>query len=188
VELQIVQTAYWVALSTWFGSTLFVCLCAPAILREVREADPTLPRVLSVNLDAQHSALLGGNIVAALLRLLHIIGVVCASVLLAAFVLQFILLRPVGQARIESVLRAILFLGCVGVFLFDWLYISRKVAYYRSHYIEHADQPDIANASLDQFNGYSRASATLLMITVVMLLGVILFSGNLGIAQQLLLP
>ena len=45
---------YWVALATWFGSAAFVAVAAPIIFRVIRESDPTLPGVLSVNLDVKN--------------------------------------------------------------------------------------------------------------------------------------
>src|SRR3954454_21167129 len=59
---QIVQIVYWLALATWFGGVLFVAISAPVILRTVRENNPILPHVLSVNLEGQHATLLAGSI------------------------------------------------------------------------------------------------------------------------------
>src|SRR5258707_12113971 len=59
-----IQITYWLALSTWFGSVLFLAVAWPVIYRTVREADPVLPEVLSVNLEGQHGSLLAGTIFA----------------------------------------------------------------------------------------------------------------------------
>jgi hypothetical protein len=68
--LHLVQILYWLALSTWFGGVLFVALSAPVIFRTVREQNPLLPTVLSVNLEGQHGTLLAGSIVGNLLTML----------------------------------------------------------------------------------------------------------------------
>ena len=60
----VVQIAFWMALSTWFGAVLFVVLAPPIILRAVRQNNPVLPTVLSVNLEGQHGTLLAGSIIA----------------------------------------------------------------------------------------------------------------------------
>ena len=48
---QLVQTVYWLALSIWFGGAMFIGVAWQIIHRTVRESNPVLPHVLSVNLD-----------------------------------------------------------------------------------------------------------------------------------------
>ncbi len=48
---QLIQIVFWLALSTWFGAVLFIAVAAPIIFRTVRESNPVLPMVLSVNLE-----------------------------------------------------------------------------------------------------------------------------------------
>ena len=57
-------------MATWFGGVLFVAVAAPIIFRTVRESNPVLPTVLSVNLENQHGTLLAGSIVGNLLATL----------------------------------------------------------------------------------------------------------------------
>jgi hypothetical protein len=76
---QIVQIVYWIALSVWFGSVLFIALAAPVIFRTVQENNPILTNVLSVNLDGQHSTLLAGTIVANLIQRMFIVEIICGS-------------------------------------------------------------------------------------------------------------
>ncbi len=77
MAFQVVQLIYWLALSTWFGSVLFVLLSAPVVFRTVRENNPILSHVLSVNMEGQHGTLLAGAIVTDLIRRLLRIEVVC---------------------------------------------------------------------------------------------------------------
>ena len=51
------QFLYWLALSAWLGGTAFIMIIVPVVFRTVREYDPTLPTVLSVNLDGAHQLL-----------------------------------------------------------------------------------------------------------------------------------
>src|SRR5688572_4108513 len=79
---EVLQIIYWLALSTWFGSVLFIAIAAPIIMRSVREANPVLPSILSVNLEGQHGTLLGGGIVGNIMNLLVPVQMACAAALL----------------------------------------------------------------------------------------------------------
>src|SRR3954466_11015576 len=90
----LVQTVYWLALSTWFGGVLFVAVAAQVIFRTVRENDPLLPTVLSVNLEGQHGTLLAGSIVAHLLKLLVKVQLGCAAAVGLALAAQWVVISP----------------------------------------------------------------------------------------------
>src|SRR4051794_41831584 len=75
----LLQIIYWIALATWFGGVLFIAIAAPIIFRTVKENNPILPTVLSVNLEGQHGSLLAGTIVANLISHLGQGGVICAG-------------------------------------------------------------------------------------------------------------
>ena len=85
---EVVQIVYWLALSTWFGGVLFIAIAAPVIFRTVRESDPLLPTVLSVNLEGQHSTLLAGSIVSNLLSVLTRVQLGCAAAVLITMGVQ----------------------------------------------------------------------------------------------------
>src|SRR4051794_14075857 len=109
---QAVQIAYWLALSTWFGGVLFVAVAAPVVFRTIRDADPTLPKVLSVNLDGQHATLLAGTIVGNILEVLRRVQVLCAGVLLLAIVGQWFLIdRGDKEQFVSAIVRSALYLG-----------------------------------------------------------------------------
>src|SRR5438067_9923734 len=86
----LIQIAYWLALSTWFGAVLFVAIAPPIILRTVREHNPLLPTVLSVNLEGQHGTLLASTIVGKLMQPVQRIELLCAGVVLLASIGQWI--------------------------------------------------------------------------------------------------
>src|ERR1700759_3634921 len=108
----LIQFLYWLPLATWFGGVLFVTVAAPIIFRTVRESDPTLPMVLSVNLEGQHATLLAGSIVANLLAMLIRVELACAAALLAALIGQWFALRSSHQILL-SVVRSAIYLGAV---------------------------------------------------------------------------
>jgi hypothetical protein len=178
MEFQIVQIVYWLALSTWFGGVLFIALAAPIIFRTVRESNPVLPTVLSVNLEGQHGTLLAGSIVGNLLSRLVQIELVCGGVLLLAMIAQFFLIDLGSNNRLAMGLRVAMFIAAMALVLYDWRVLWPRIWKHRQEYIEHADEPDIANPAKDEFDELHRQSVSLLSIVLFLLLGMILFSGN----------
>ncbi len=180
-----VQTLFWALLGAWFGAAAFVALAAGVIHRVVRQHDPTLPRVLRVNLDGQHSTLLSGDVVFHLMQLLQRIGIVCAAGLFLALVGQIWITQPVGFLRIEAIIRTTLYTAAVITLVFNGRFVWPAIAQHRNTYIEHADTPEIANPALDQLERYQREAALVLYIQLVLLLAMILFSVNVTTAVSL---
>lgn len=177
---QLVLTLYWLALSLWFGGVLLVALVVPVIFRTIRQANPTLPHVLSVNLDKQHAELLAGEISAGIIRLLSVVQIGCAAVLLVMLIAHWFLI-PVFDRRhlISGLLRSACFLAAVGLVLYDRYVVWPKAWQARQEYIDHADEPDVANPARDRMLQHDRESSRLLMLTVVCLSLMIAFSSNL---------
>jgi hypothetical protein len=180
----LVQTIYWLALATWFGGVLFIALAAPIIFRTVRDNNPILPTVLSVNLEGQHGTLLAGSIVANLLAALQRIELACAGGLFVAILGQWLVLRPTGgRELLFAILRTALYLAAVAIVVYDWRFVWPRISEHRREYIEHADEPDVANAAKDQFDRYHRESVTLLSVVLFLLLGMVLFSARISAAR-----
>jgi len=185
VLYQLVQIIYWLALSTWFGSVLFVALAAPVIFRTVGQSNPILSDVLSVNLEGQHATLLAGTIVGNLLQRLLNLELICGGALLITLAIQpFVIDMSAGAGngladnRAAALVRSILFLAAAAVTGFDRLVVWPKLMRHRDTYIEHADEPEVANPAKDAFDREQRRSVTLLMTLAALLLGMILFSAN----------
>ena len=174
----IVQILYWLALSTWFGGVLFVAIAAPLIMKTVRETNPIVPTVLSVNLEGQHGTLLGGAIVGRIMSTLTRIELACAGVLLIAVIAQLILLKPTGAYLIAPLVRLALYIAAVALLVYDWQVVWPRMWRARQEYIDHADEPDVANPALDRLNRYQGESANILFMRVGILLAMILFSAN----------
>ena len=177
---QLVQLVYWVSLSTWFGSVLFVLMSAPTILRTVRENNPILSDVLSVNLEGQHGTLLAGSIMTDLIRRLIRVELACGVGLALTLVLQPFVIDLSSANVGAAVVRAVLFLAAVGVSYYDWQYVWPRVTVSRAEYVEHADEPDRANPALDRFDAAQRLSLHLLYAVGAALLGMVLFSVTMG--------
>jgi len=172
----IFQIIYWLALSTWFGGVLFVGVTAPIILRTVHENNPILTNVLAVNLEGKHATLLGGSIVGRIMQLLFRIELACAVGVLIALIGQAVLLQ--GRDLVVTLVRCVLYLAALAMLIYDWRIVWPAMWKHRQHYLDHADEPDVANPALDEFNRYQGESATILFIRVAALVGIILFSAN----------
>ena len=174
---QVVQIVYWLALSTWFGGVLFIAMAAPVIFRIIRENSPILPTVLSVNLENQHGTLLAGSIVAELLAMLLRTELACAAALFISMIAQWFV---ADRNQLGSLVRSALFLGATGLVVYDWRFVGPRIRKYREQYIEHADEPELANPAREQFDRYHRESVTVLSILLFLLLGMILFSADIA--------
>jgi hypothetical protein len=181
---QAIQIAYWLALSTWFGGVLFIAIAAPVIFHTIGEADPTLPKVLSVNLEGQHGTLLAGTIVGNLLTILSKIELGCAAVLLFTIAGQWFYVEREGIQVIAPILRSAMYVAAVSLLVYDWRIVWPRIQKFRQEYIDHADEPEIANPAKEQFDKYHQESVTILRNILFLLLGMILFSGNIHIAAQ----
>jgi hypothetical protein len=174
-----VQMLFWVALATWFGGVLFVAAASRVVFQTVRDNDPLLPTVLSVNLEGQHGTLLAGSIMANLLAMLRTVEFFCAGALLVAMLAQWVILDP-GRNWLIHTLRSALYVAAIAIVLYDWRVVSPQIRNNRSEYIENADNPDLANPAKERFDYYHRESITLLTIQVALLLGIIFFSAGLS--------
>jgi hypothetical protein len=136
--------------------------------------------VLSVNLEGQHSTLLAGSIVANLLHALTRVELICAGAVLVTIIVQ---LSQRWQDWSAGIPRAAMFVAAVVVLLYDWRMVWPQIEKYRQEYIDHADEPEVANPAREQFDKYHRESVMLLMIVMALLLGMIVFSANMSPAR-----
>jgi hypothetical protein len=173
----VVQIVFWMALSTWFGAVIFVVMAPPVILRTVRQQNPLLPSVLSVNLEGQHGTLLAGSIIGELMVPLIRIELVCAGVLLLALAGQWLILEPRGSDLILPIFRTVLYIAATVFLIYDWRVVWPRTWKYRQEYLDHADEPEIANPALDLFDKYQAESMTILRNVLCLLIGIILFSA-----------
>jgi hypothetical protein len=174
---QLVQILYWLALATWFGGVMFVAVAAPVVFRTVRENNPVLPHVLSVNLEGQHGTLLAGSIVGGILARFARLHLACAGALLVALVAHFFVANMDGSNRTAAIIRTGLFLVAAALTLYDGWVVWPELWRQRQEFIDHADEPELANPAKDEFDRGQRRSVTLLMGVLFLLIGMILFSG-----------
>ncbi|HYO11072.1 MAG TPA: hypothetical protein VER17_19055 [Tepidisphaeraceae bacterium] len=184
----LIQIIYWLALSTWFGGVLFVAIAAPLIMRATRDSHLVLTNVLSVNLEGQHGTLLGGAIVGRIMSVVHRVELACAAALLVATIGQWIVLRPGGALLMPPIARAGLYLGAVALLVYEWRVAWPRMWRNRQEYVDHADEPDVANPALDRLNVDQSETAMVLAFRVALLLGMILFSAGIRQTNTILIP
>jgi hypothetical protein len=179
----IIQVIYWLSLSTWFGGVLFVAMAAPIIFRTVREYKPMLPMVLSVNLENQHADLLAGTIVGNILAMLSRVQLACAAGVLVGLAGQWwVFAKGSAEPRVMIVLRTCAFLAATVFLIYDWRILGPRIRRYRDEFIEHADEPDIANPAKEQFDRYHRESVNVLSFTLGVLLLLVFLSAGITTA------
>ncbi len=177
---QFVQIVYWLALATWFGGVLFIALAAQSIFKTVRQNNPILPEVLSVNLEGQHATLLAGSIVSNLLVQLGKMELVCGIALVATLIAQAFLIDLSDRNGTATILRVLLLAGALGASAWHRWVIWPRIMRHRRDYIDHADEPEVANPAKEQFDREHRRSVALLQVVLFLLLGMILFSANIS--------
>jgi hypothetical protein len=177
IPFLVVQTFYWLALSTWWGGAFFVAIMAPVIFRTVRDENPILPTVLSVNLENQHGSLLSGAIVGNILQTLSNIQFVCAAVIFIMLIGHWFVMQIGGINTWLGVLRSTVFVAAVGLAAYDRFIVWPKTWKFRQEYIDHADEPEIANPAKDNFDRYHRESLTVLFGILALLSLMIVFSA-----------
>lgn len=182
---QLVQTFYWSGLAFWVGAVMFMGIAMPVIVRTVREHGPILPSVLSVNLEGHHGELLAGAIVGHLQARVHSVGLSCAAVVGLAMIAHPFLVSLEYGGLGALLVRVGLFVGAVGIGLYDWRILWPKLWEQRQRYLDHADEPEIANDARNRFDRIHRLSVNLLFGQLLLLVGLVLFSG--GIRQAPLL-
>ena len=177
ILFMLVQTVYWIALSVWFGGLMFISIIWPIIYRTIAEADPTLPTVLSVNLEKSHGSLLAGNVVANILRLFSAIQLGCAAALLVMLLAQWGVMDLSPRNKLHAIIRVVLFVAAAAIVLFDRYSVWPKLMQHRQTYIDHADEPDIANPAKDQFDHYQHEAMRLLFFQIILLSLLMIFSA-----------
>lgn len=174
---QLVQAAYWLALSLWFGSAAFVAIAANSIFETLKQEKPTLGHVLAVNLEDQHGVLLGSSIMSRLLGTIGLVQLVTAGVVIALTGVQFAIADVRGSNQGAAIIRIVLALAAGALVAYDRFSLAPRLAKLRATYIENADTPETANPAKDAFDRDQQFALTILMAMVGILAGLILFSS-----------
>ena len=174
VLLQLIDAVSWAALSTWFGGALFLAVASGVIFRVHRDADPTLPRVLSVNIESDHASLLSAEVVSGIDRVYSLIGLVCAAVIVLLLVVRSIV-EPDGNG-VRLVVGVVVLFGSI-LTAYQGRSLRPRIERARLDYIAHADDPEQSADARSRFNRFSREYLNVLMLQIAVLLAAILFSA-----------
>lgn len=172
----LVDAIYWLSLATWFGCVLGIAIVPPIVMRVIRHADPTLPRVLSVNLDKQHSVLLAGEVISAIVATFFRLQLLCAGVYLIPLVAKWFSVDRSGVNVIVPILISALYVLSVSFLIYGNWVVLPKVMRHRQTYLDNADNPDIANPELDLFDRYSHELFTIIRNMLFAVSGMIVLS------------
>ena len=115
-----------------------------------------------------------GGLLARLAR----VQLICGGGLLLALIAHFFLANLTGQNRTAAIIRTALFFTAAAIALYDGWMLWPQIWRHRQEFIDHADEPEVANPARELFDRGQRRSVALLMAVLFLLLGVILFSGN----------
>lgn len=180
MAFDIVQMVYWLFLSAWFGQVLFGAMASPAIFKTVHDADPTLPTVLSVNLDGQHGALLAMTINAQILSRLLWLQLFCAGGLVIAVGIQWVLTGGSESMIFANALRSGILIAAIGLLIYGWRSVWPRMAEQRKIYVDNADDPEVALPARDQLTKLYRESEVVQLALATVLSALILFSTSMG--------
>ena len=181
--LTLVAIVYWLALAAWFGATLFVVVASPIIHRAVEKADPTLPTVLSVNLDGAHAALLGGDIVGDLLRRLWTFELYATIAMAVAQVGEWVITLQGGGDVLLPAVRTALLIAAGLVAAYGARVLRPRAESHRERYVEVADDPEAAEEAAASFNRDQVEVSSLLLVELFALAGLVFFAAiGLGVA------
>ncbi|HQY88502.1 MAG TPA: hypothetical protein PK402_07575 [Tepidisphaeraceae bacterium] len=175
---QLLQTIYWIGLSSWFGSAVFLLLIVGTIFAVMRDQDPTLPKVLSVNIDGDHGVLLSIHLFTKLARVMTTFGFACAGAVLIGLAGQFVFGERAGPRFIDLIVRVGLMIASLGVMIYDRFVVTPKLASAIASYIDQADDPEATRENRERvIRAYHEAIAVLGGLACA-LGGLILFSAN----------
>jgi hypothetical protein len=175
---QAVQILYWLALSVWLGSMVFLAAGAPAIFRAVRNLDARSGKHSDPALDEQQTTIVAGGVIGSLLDRLMQIQLVCAGAMLPLMVGQLLLIDLTATNRTAAIIRAVLWLLALGIFLYDWRIHHPRTWALRQRYLDNADDPEVSGQAREQFHRQQRRGDLLFQITVFLLIGLVVLSAN----------
>ena len=180
IGYQLLQVVYWMSLATWLGGVLFVVMVAPVILRVLREARPILPEVLAVNLNHQHDTLLAGTLMTQIFALIGRVQFMCAGVLAGSMAIQTMLIDLGSTNGTAAIIRAALLISASAVAIYEQRVLWPAIRKERQTYIDHADEPEIANPAKDAFDRLQERAIVVLLVVISLLIGLVMFSANIS--------
>lgn len=176
---QLLTILYWLVLSIWVGSSVYVAYAAPVVFRVIRRRDIQLPDIQSSALRDDHGTLLAGEVVGALLGRVGQVHVICMVAMLPLLVLQCLYTSGPGD-WVSMGSKIALYATASFLILRDWRWRFPATLQARDAYIEQADDPETGAAAKAKFEAAHRAAERAYQVLLFVLLGLLLVSANPG--------
>ncbi len=175
---QAVQILYWLVLSVWLGSMVFLAAGAPAIFRAVKDLDARSGKHSDPALDEEQTTIVAGGVMGSLLNRLTQIQLICASAMLPLMLGQILLIDLTSTNRTAAMVRAVLWLFAVIILIYEWRIHHPRTWALRQKYLDNADDPEVSAQAREQFDREQRHGEQLFQITVFILIGLVVLSAN----------
>lgn len=175
---QTVQILYWLVLSVWLGSMIFLAAGAPVIFRAVQRLDGRSGKYADPALDEEQTTIVAGGVVGSLMDRLMQIQLICAGAMLPLLIGQLLLIDLTATNRLVAAVRVALWLVAAAVAVYEWKFHYPQTWAYRQKYLEHADDPETSNTAREQFHREQHFSEILFQVTVFLLIGLVVLSAN----------
>lgn len=179
MPFQIVQILYWLVLASWLGGMVFMALAAPVVFAVLRRMNVRVPGYTSMELNEEHPTIAAGEVVGGLLARLAQIQLICAGTLLPLIIAQFLLADLSGPGVAMGVIRLALWAVAVGLLYYEWRIHYPRTWSLRQQYLEHVDTPEKADPAREAFEKEQRRSELVYQATVMVLIGMVMFSAGL---------
>ena len=175
---QAVQIFYWLVLSVWLGSMVFLAAAAPAVFRAIKNLDARSGKHSDPAFDEEQTTIVAGGVMGSLLNRLTQIQLICAGAMLPLMVGQILLIDLTSTNGIAAIVRAALWLIALMILLYEWRIHHPHTWALRQQYLDNPDDPEVSGRAREQFDREQRHSEQLFQITVFILIGLVVLSAN----------
>jgi hypothetical protein len=174
---QFLTILYWLVLSVWVGSTVYVAAAGAVVFRVLRRREVRLPEIQSNALRDEHATLLGGDIMGALLGRMGQIHIICMAAMLPLLVLLALYAQGTWEWAAMGA-RVALYAAASYLILRDWRTRFPITLRARQEYVEHADEPEVAEKAKAEYEASQRRAERTYQAVLFVLLGLLLASAN----------
>lgn len=175
---QAVQIFYWLVLSIWLGSMVFLAASAPAVFRAIQNLDARSGKHSDPAFDEEQSTIVAGGVMGSLLVRLTQIQLICAIAMLPLMVGQLLLIDLTSTNRTAAIVRAVLWLAALLIVLYQWRIHHPRTWSLRQQYLDNPDDPEVSGRAREQFDRAQHRTEQLFQLTVFILIGLVVLSAN----------
>jgi len=179
IVYQSIQIFYWLILSLWIGSSVFLGIAAPAIFKSIATLRVRSGLHADPSLDEQQTAIVAGGVMSSLLTRQGRLQLLCAALLMPLMVAQWFVIDLSGNHFIAAAIRFAIWAVLSLLLLYQWLSHYPRTLRHREEFLAAGpDNPEKADAARDAFEREHRRSEQLFMLGVFLLIGLLMLSVN----------